>query len=165
MTMADRIAVLNHGRVLQVATPRELYHRPADRFVAAFIGKMNFIPGEVTGDAITTVLGTLPVRQATPPVTGPGSLAVRPEATRLLDEREAASSGEAVVTGTVEGSVFVGSQAHVHVLLDGGSVPFILTGPRIDEAPETGARVRIGWRVDESLVFPDPQSEPAGEGV
>ena len=54
MTMADRIAVLDHGRVLQVATPRELYHHPVDHFVAAFIGKMNFLAGDVSGDTIAT---------------------------------------------------------------------------------------------------------------
>ena len=87
MTMADRIAVLDHGRVLQVASPRELYHRPVDHFVAAFIGKMNFISGEVTGDTIATAgLGTLPVQQPAVPVQGPGYLAVRPEAARMLGE-------------------------------------------------------------------------------
>ena len=169
MTMADRIAVLDHGRVLQVASPRELYHRPVDHFVAAFIGKMNFISGEVTGDTIATAgLGTLPVQQPAVPVHGPGYLAVRPEAARMLGETESPADGEAMATGRVEGSVFVGSQAHAHLLLDGGGT-FVLTRPRIDDAPETGVHVRVAWRVDESLVFPRPQSEPAvaadGEGA
>lgn len=167
MTMADRIAVLNRGRVLQVASPRELYHRPLDHFVAAFIGKMNFISGDVTGDVIaTTGLGTLPVVQPAVPVRGPGYLAVRPEAARMLGEVETPAAGEAMATGTVEGSVFVGSLAHVHLLLDGGGA-FVLTRPKIDDALESGGRVRVAWRVDESLVFPQPQSEAtfAGEGA
>jgi spermidine/putrescine transport system ATP-binding protein/putrescine transport system ATP-binding protein len=170
MTMADTIAVLDRGRVLQVATPRELYHHPVDHFVAAFIGKMNFIPGDVTGDTIATKgLGLLPVRQAAEPVHGPGYLAVRPEAARMLEDGESPGAGEAAASGTVEGSVFVGSQAHVHVMLDGGGETFVLTRPRIDDAPQVGARVRAAWQVAESLVFPQPQSEPAvavdGEGA
>ncbi len=165
MTMADRIAVLDHGRVLQVATPRELYHHPVDHFVAAFIGKMNFIPGDVAGDAIaTTGLGSLPVRQPTVPVSGPGYLAVRPETARMLGDDETPATGEATATGTVEGSVFVGSQTHVHVVLDGAGDPFVLTRPRIDDAPPAGARARVAWRVDEALVFPRPQSEVAVAG-
>ena len=48
LTMADRVAVLNHGRVLQVGTPVELYDRPVNQFVAAFIGRTNFLRGLVT---------------------------------------------------------------------------------------------------------------------
>lgn len=160
MTMADRIAVLDHGRVLQVATPRELYHHPVDHFVAAFIGKMNFLAGDVSGDTIaTTKLGALPVSQPETTVVGPGFLAVRPETARLLGADEAPATGEAVISGIVEGSVFVGSQAHVHVMLEGGEGPFVVTQPRIDDAPDAGVQVRVGWRVDESLVFPRPQLE------
>jgi spermidine/putrescine transport system ATP-binding protein/putrescine transport system ATP-binding protein len=170
MTMADRIAVLDRGRVLQVATPRELYHQPVDHFVAAFIGKMNFIAGDVTGDVIVAPgQGSLPVRQPAAAVSGPGYLAVRPETARMLDDDEAPGAGEAMASGTVEGSVFVGSQAHVHVALDGAGDTFVLTRPRIDDAPPAGARARVAWRVDESLVFPRPQSDAAaaadGEGA
>jgi ABC-type Fe3+/spermidine/putrescine transport system ATPase subunit len=168
--MADRIAVLDRGRVLQVATPRELYHQPVDHFVAAFIGKMNFIAGDVTGDVIVAPSqGSLPVRQPAAAVSGPGYLAVRPETARMLDDDEAPGAGEAMASGTVEGSVFVGSQAHVHLALDGAGDTFVLTRPRIDDAPPAGARARVAWRVDESLVFPRPQSDAAaaadGEGA
>ena len=167
MTMADRIAVLNHGSVLQVASPTELYRQPVDHFVAAFIGKMNFLAGEVHGDTIVTNgLGTLPVRQPSSPVEGTGYLAVRPESTRLLDDDESPDAGEAAVAGVVEGSVFVGAQAHVHLILDGSGAPFVLTGARIDDVPSPGMRARVAWRVDEALVFPRPQSDAgAGSGA
>jgi len=165
MTMADRIAVMDRGRVLQVAGPQELYQHPVDHFVAAFIGKMNFIAGEVTGDAILTPgLGTLAVRQPDVPVRGRGYLAVRPEEARLLGPDETPSTGDVCVEGTAEGSVFVGSQAHVHVLLDGGADPFVVTRPRMDDAPEPGARVRVAWRADASLLLPEAQSDDAAAG-
>ena len=46
MTLADRVVVMNHGRIEQIGTPNELYHKPATKFVASFIGSpaMNFIP-------------------------------------------------------------------------------------------------------------------------
>jgi multiple sugar transport system ATP-binding protein len=57
MTLADKIVVLDAGRVAQVGKPLELYHYPADRFVAGFIGspKMNFLPVKVTATAIEQV--------------------------------------------------------------------------------------------------------------
>ena len=62
MTMADRIVVLDKGRIAQVGTPLELYDRPANRFVAEFIGSpsMNFLPGEVLGKPSNAVVGIRP---------------------------------------------------------------------------------------------------------
>jgi iron(III) transport system ATP-binding protein len=61
MVMSDRIVVMNAGNVVQIGTPDEIYDRPADRFVADFIGAMNFIPGEVVrvlGDTHTAYVKT-----------------------------------------------------------------------------------------------------------
>jgi iron(III) transport system ATP-binding protein len=59
-TIADRVGVLNAGRLEQLAEPEVVYHRPATPFVAAFVGAANFLPGKVTADGIVTELGTLP---------------------------------------------------------------------------------------------------------
>ncbi len=65
LTMSDRIAVMHHGYVLQVGTPEEIYERPADRFVADFIGETNCLGGQVqevrSGEAVVKVDGVLPV--------------------------------------------------------------------------------------------------------
>jgi len=162
MTMADRIAVLDHGRVLQIASPQELYRRPGDRFVAGFVGKMNFIEGDIAGDEIhVNGLGALPVHQGSKSFSGPASLAVRPEASRLLEDGEKAGDDEASALGVVEGSVFVGAQAHVHVVLTGVAAPFVVTQPRIDNAPTAGTTVRVAWPVAESQLFSRAQSEAA----
>ncbi len=84
MTMADRIVVLNHGRIEQVGSPLDLYHRPATRFVAGFLGSpaMNFLPVEVTdGEVLLPGAGRLrmPGIRA-----GASELGVRPERLRLV---------------------------------------------------------------------------------
>jgi iron(III) transport system ATP-binding protein len=55
LTMADRIVVMNHGVIEQIGTPKEIYHRPASRFVADFVGKMNFLPGRLATDGRVAV--------------------------------------------------------------------------------------------------------------
>ena len=57
-TLADRVGVLQAGRIEQLAPPQELYHRPATRFVAAFVGAADFLPGLVTAQGIVTEVGT-----------------------------------------------------------------------------------------------------------
>ena len=77
LVMADRMAILKDGRLLQVGAPEDVYERPADRFVANFIGVMNFIDGAVASDGVFEAEGLrLAVVDATP---GPATLAVRPE--------------------------------------------------------------------------------------
>lgn len=59
MSLADRIIVMDHGRIAQTGTPREIYARPATRFVGDFIGTMNRIPGCVQGGAFVCVAGAV----------------------------------------------------------------------------------------------------------
>jgi iron(III) transport system ATP-binding protein len=58
--VADRVGVLNRGRLEQLGRPEEIYHLPATRFVARFVGKANFIPGRVVGATIETAIGLFP---------------------------------------------------------------------------------------------------------
>jgi multiple sugar transport system ATP-binding protein len=98
MTLGDRLAVMNDGRILQVGTPLDLYNQPADKFVAAFLGSpaMNFIDGEIKGDALETPIATIPIpeRFKAAIAAGNGSrftLGVRPEDIHLKVAGEAAS--------------------------------------------------------------------------
>ena len=94
----------------------------------------------------------------------PAILAVRPETARLLGEAESPADGEAMATGMVEGSVFVGSQAHAHCLLDGGEGPFVVTRPRIDDAPDAGVRVRVGLARRRVAGLPAASVRAGGRG-
>lgn len=58
--IADRVGILNQGRLEQFGRPEEIYHRPATRFVARFVGKADFLPGRVTEEGIVTEVGSLP---------------------------------------------------------------------------------------------------------
>lgn len=96
LSMADQIAVLNHGQVVQAGPPTKLYRRPANRFVADFLGETNFIPGEVAGTEGEHIVLNTPFGQlrstAFPddlPQGGAVTCSIRPEAVRLLDAAQA----------------------------------------------------------------------------
>jgi iron(III) transport system ATP-binding protein len=114
MALSDRIAVMRAGRVEQVGTPAEVYARPATRFVADFVGRVNFVPAEPEGPARAAVrLGGVRVSLA---VTGAGDgprLAVlRPEALGL---EPADALGPGVPRGQVRRVVYLGSLAEYEV--------------------------------------------------
>ncbi|MCH8843088.1 MAG: ABC transporter ATP-binding protein [SAR324 cluster bacterium] len=73
MNIADRIAVMNEGRLEQVGPPEEILHRPASRFVAGFVGQSSFIPGHISGESVDTELGRHPLQK---PAIGAGWTAV-----------------------------------------------------------------------------------------
>ncbi len=124
MTLADRIMVLNGGEVQQVGAPLELYHRPANRFVAGFIGSpaMNFLPGKMIGEedgqGIVEVAGArvrLPAGRRLPAVGQQLVVGMRPEHLSIGD------GGAAGLDGTIEVVEPMGFDAHVHVRL--GAAP------------------------------------------
>src|SRR6185312_5058770 len=89
MTLADRIGVMNHGNLVQVGAPAEIYERPNSRWVADFVGDVNLIEGRVSGDgrALDTANGALRLAgPASPAGAAPGKtvwLALRPEKIRI----------------------------------------------------------------------------------
>ncbi len=111
MSVADRVAVMRDGRVLQCSTPSDLYEHPSDRFVATFVGDADLLPGGCDGVVVDTVIGRLPAVQPAP--TGAVDVVLRPEHVRLrLD-----GSGRATVTRVV----FFGHDQVVEVWLDSGA--------------------------------------------
>ena len=127
LTMSDRIAVMSEGRILQTGAPEEIYNRPADRFVADFIGDTNFLEArveEVAGRAAKVRLpGDAVVEANLPEGAAPGTgsmvtVVIRPEHARLAEEA-------GVLSGQVEKSVFFGTDTHVHLRLADGST-FVL---------------------------------------
>jgi iron(III) transport system ATP-binding protein len=123
LSLADRVAVMGGGRIVQVATPEELYHRPATRWVAAFVGDAEFLPGEANGRRVATDLGDLPAHSA---ATGPVEVMLRPEQLRLVPVPDAAgaassdSSDTARANATVLTRQFYGHDQLMTVQLDAG---------------------------------------------
>ncbi|HEX4255664.1 MAG TPA: ABC transporter ATP-binding protein [Streptosporangiaceae bacterium] len=110
LSMADRVGVMRDGRLEQLATPSELYARPATAFVAEFVGTMNRVPGEMAGDGRVRVLDSvLPIKGDCPD--GPLDVLLRPEELRIT----AAPGGNGIVTI----ATFLGSITRVHALLSG----------------------------------------------
>ncbi|HEX6311678.1 MAG TPA: ABC transporter ATP-binding protein [Acidimicrobiia bacterium] len=132
LSLADRIAVMRAGRVLQVDEPSQLYAHPADRFVATFVGDADLLPGELDGDAVATTVGRLRLTDADG-LTGAVEVALRPERVRLrLD-----GSGHAVVSTIT----YFGHDQLVEATLDDGRRVRSRMGPA--RTFEPGDRVSV----------------------
>jgi spermidine/putrescine transport system ATP-binding protein len=127
LAMSDRIAVMNAGVVEQIGPPQDIYQRPRTKFVASFLGAMNWIDG----------------------------VGVRPECTRISNHRapdiKARPSGRACIAGTVARSVFLGAAVQVEVRLEGGEVVIAQVAPT--EHLSEGEAVQIWWDGSDELRF------------
>ena len=155
LTMSDRIAVMNEGRIEQVASPEDVYERPATTFVAGFIGVSNLMPGAVSsvnGDLARVRLDAGVEVEAPKNGLGPGEAChavVRPEKLRVARATEPAEPGTPGVDGMVESSVYLGTATQIVVRL-AGEVPMTVLVPNADEAerqrlPGGGVGVRLSW--------------------
>ncbi len=163
LSLSDRIAVLNHGKLQQLDTPMALYHRPRTRFVAEFLGKSNFFTGEVTAidDDIAAISAHgIGVRQRLAPASSLAVgakvvVAVRPE--RLtLTSADAVAPGDNALRAMVHTTTFIGTQTHLALEIEGlGS--WIATLPSMGSTPlpREGARLAITWGVDDGVVVAD----------
>jgi spermidine/putrescine ABC transporter ATP-binding subunit len=137
LVMADRIAVLNAGEIVQVGSPRALYEFPASRFVAGFLGQMNFFAGPLTsagvafGDSI--LAGTAPEG----PLSGEVVAAVRPERVTLAAERP--GNGSNAVPGRIVDIAYHGQDLSVHLAVEGAA-------DRVLVRLAAGAAERGDWR-------------------
>jgi putative spermidine/putrescine transport system ATP-binding protein len=136
LTMSDRIAVFNEGRIEQLATPVELYERPASAFVAGFVGTSNLLHGEVA----RALLGV------------DGSFVIRPEKVQMLSGPPPADAARCTASGVVREVVYLGSTTVSVVDLDAGhtlTVSHHNTDSSIDAALERrDQRVVLTWRRD-----------------
>lgn len=160
--MADRIALMDHGRVVQLDTPRELYERPVNRFAADFIGAMNFIEGKLRADVMLTGieapgLGFLPGDLDERPAGAlpeNATLAVRPERIRLW--LDIAGSERTGVPGRVVGIAYLGQDLVVHVAVKGRDTPLIVRVPCASaEAAvlKVGSPVRCEWHAEHARIL------------
>lgn len=139
LSTADLVAVVRDGRVAQCDTPQDLYRRPADPWVAGFVGDAVLLPATVNGDGTAhTALGAVPLA-APPDGLRTGTLLLRPEQLRLTGP-----AVEGGVRGTVTDVCFYGHDAMVTVAVDGHDTPvgIRVAGPlAVRPGDETGIRV------------------------
>lgn len=152
LTMSDRIAVMNGGRVVQVDTPEGVYERPASRFVASFIGTSNFLAGTCGGRSFDAGgLGVLPVAAAD--VTGRAHLAVRPEHVSLCADEHLLPPGRAALRGTLQQSVYLGGAVRHHLTLADGSSFVAETPADASAGLSAGGTAWAHWRPEASRVL------------
>lgn len=147
MSMADRIAVMHDGRVQQVDTPVDLYQRPANTFVADFIGSSNAFQGTRQPAGVDVPgLGLLP---GLPGGDGTGEaavLVVRPEDMQVVD------ADRAVLTGEVLDTQFFGGRSTIAVAVPGHAAPVTATQQGTADVVR-GARVHLAWLPDKGVVL------------
>ena len=151
LVMADRVAILRDGRLLQCDTPHAIYERPLNRFAADFIGEMNFIEGMAAQGGLTARDGTL-IRSAAAPK-GAVCAAVRPERVRLFPDH-----ADTAVAGTVTAMAYHGLDLALHVQTAVTDKPFLVrvTADAADRRPlAIGAAVTLGWNVADTRLFTD----------
>jgi putative spermidine/putrescine transport system ATP-binding protein len=134
LTMSDRLAVFNHGRIEQVGSPADVYERPATGFVAGFVGVSNVLEGEVA-------------RQV---ADDPAPFTVRPEKIDLrLDVSAGVGADQCSVTGEVTKVVYLGAVTRYVVTLDAGGELVVmqqnLTTSSMEALQVRGRRVRLAW--------------------
>ena len=147
LSIADRLAILDQGRLLQVGSPQEVYTRPCSRFVAQFIGETTFIEGRVRAvrDGVAEVETPAGVwTAATAEKTAAGDsvwLSVRPEAVQLHTAR---TEGRNVFPARMHGTIYLGEVAQHLVDLGGGvSLKALETRPRLVARDDASAETRI----------------------
>ncbi|MEX0654687.1 MAG: ABC transporter ATP-binding protein [Phycisphaeraceae bacterium] len=155
LSMADRVAVMRDGRIMQTGSPRQIYNRPSNRFVADFLGATNFVPGELRGmegnlAVLETPAGTLhaEVFPDDLPATGNVTCSIRPEAIRLepLHGHAAAGNGQSPNTFTVQRlhATYLGEVAQYDLAVgDQLQLKAYELNPRLLETPDETLRARI----------------------
>jgi spermidine/putrescine transport system ATP-binding protein len=143
LVMSDVVCVMNQGRIEQLGSPQDLYHRPASRFVADFIGRNNLLAGEIVDEGGVPALvlpggGHISLRGVAGDVPrGPAVVAVRPERLSLAD-----AAGDDTVAAVVRGTRFLGDRIEADLELTGGeTISLFLNGRMVGAAEHVHVRV------------------------
>ncbi len=143
LTMSDRLAVFNAGRIEQLGSPAEVYEHPATRFVAGFVGTSNLLRGEVAA----SILGTA------------GTFTIRPEKIRLADPDSAVGPDESSAPGVIREVVYLGPDTRYMVVLDAGSELVVtqqnLATSSTEALAQQGKAVRLVWKRQHQLPVAD----------
>ena len=143
LTMSDRLAVFNAGRIEQIGAPAEVYERPATRFVAGFVGTSNLLRDEVAASIVGHA----------------GTFTIRPEKIHLAALEEAVGGDELSATGTIRDVVYLGPDTRYIVALDAGSELVVtqqnLATTSTEALAQQGRAVRLVWKRQHLLPVAD----------
>ena len=143
LTMSDRLAVFNKGRIEQVGTPADVYEHPATRFVAGFVGTSNLLRGEVAASIVGQT----------------GTFTIRPEKIRIGEPDVAVGPDEASATGTIRDVAYLGPETRYVVALDAGADLVVtqqnLSTSSTEALAQQGKAVRLVWKRQHQLPVAD----------
>ncbi|MCV6592356.1 MAG: ABC transporter ATP-binding protein [Silicimonas sp.] len=153
LTMSDRIAVVNHGRIMQLATPRDLYERPANRFVADFIGESTFLDVTRRSDGVaveeTPLILSEPLPEARDLV-----MMIRPERIRLSETGPQDGANNFAATATEV--VYQGDSYLLHADLAGGkqiAMRGAVTGKSVSSLPASGDKITLTIAPEDTVLI------------
>jgi len=168
LAMADRLVVMSAGAIQQIGTQRDLYEHPSNRFVAGFVGRTNFLSGQLVEPGVFRSDGGLTLCYDGPSAPAGGSaaaarssdarraLALRPERLNLGASADPARSNR--VAGTVEFASYLGAIVEYYVRLSSGEILRVHapnTGAAGDRAWALGETVHVSWPAEVGLVLED----------
>lgn len=160
MAVSDRIAVMNSGVIQHVSTPKSIYQRPANQFVANFIGRSNTLRARAEGGMLKFGNGfAAAYDNLAQPASGDVLVAVRPE--EFIIDANAAQG----IDATVVSSVFLGLNTTYFVELYDGTQAEIVEESSISSIIPNGTRVRLGLKLDKLNVFTADGSANMTKGV
>lgn len=159
ITMSDRIAVINKGKIEQVATSNEIYSNPATKFVAQFIGDTNFLDGKIAGkekDGVFVSVNGCNILvtegNAIIPEGKPAHISLRPEKIKIIPVSEE-SKEDNVFEGTVKTITFMGAALRYVVILENGIELMIVTPNDTSMILNKGERIKVVWAKESCAVL------------
>ena len=160
MALADRIGVMDRGRLVQIGDPASLYERPASRFVAGLLGDVNLMAGTFAGDEggllrVETAMGPVLAAGEAPAPGGSVMIALRPERIAVSRTEAAGEDASTALTGTVSESTYLGDRIRLRVrLADGQTVSASLLAGGGEGGVAVGAPVRLAAAPGAATVLP-----------
>lgn len=145
MSIADRIALMDKGQVIQVATPVEMYQQPKTKFVADFIGENNLFKGVVSTGTLQVADRSLPIATTSLPVGAKAVLVLRPEKISLVNN--------GLISGELISSNFYGGSTLLFI--DCGLGQLIKVASTLEQAPSAGTICHLSWDPGDALVLAD----------
>lgn len=156
LALSSRVAIFNHGELLQVGTPQDVYERPENRFVAEFLGEINMLPLRDLRSEHGGVRGLcegreIALRSCEAQAHGSATLAVRPEHMSIAREPAADENGIAVTTIS---STYLGSAVRLELATHGGSKVSVCVPTETAQHALDGGKVWLTWPAERGFLLP-----------
>jgi putative spermidine/putrescine transport system ATP-binding protein len=153
--MSDRVAVFHAGDIAQIAPPGDIYEKPADAYVAGFVGENNLLSGSIEASpggltAVRLSSGAVVSVACSWSGSGPVTLAVRPEKMRLNQDAEGLANR---ISARVTELAYLGDQLRMLVDLGGSQIAMVKIAAFDKNRPQVGDTVDIGWNPEDGHLF------------